>query len=58
MGKKRKRMGRPPLENPRNTLISLKVTARERAELAKAAKAAGMSLSAYIMAPHRKKRKG
>lgn len=51
---KKKRVGRPPVANPKKVLVALRVTAEEKARLTKAARKAGMSLSSYIMAPHRK----
>ena len=54
--KSKKKMGRPPLKNPRGVLVALRLTASEKRRLVKAAKAAGTSLSAYLMAPHRKGR--
>ena len=56
--KGKKRMGRPPVANPRKVLVALRITEQEKAQLMKAAKKAGMSLSAYIMAPHRKTKRG
>ncbi len=56
MGREKKaRMGRPPVDNPKKVIISIRVTSKERADLDKAAKKAGMMLSEYIMRPHRKK---
>lgn len=52
MGRKKK-MGRPPLKDPKAIFIGLRITSEEKARLTKAAKDAGVSLSAYIMAPHR-----
>jgi uncharacterized protein (DUF1778 family) len=49
-------MGRPPLPNPRKVPVALRVTEQEKAELTRAARKAGVSLSSYIMAPHRKKK--
>ena len=54
---KKKKMGRPPLENPKRVLVALRMTDQEKVELTRAAKKAGMSLSGYIMAPHRKKKR-
>lgn len=51
-------MGRPP--KPKNEKqsekVSVKMTRAERRELEAAARKAGLSLSAYILAPHRKPR--
>ena len=55
-GKKKKtkvKMGRPPIPNPKNRLIALRVTAKEREMLIRKAKKAGMTLSEYILSPHR-----
>jgi len=49
----KKKMGRPRKPDAKTTLIALKVSKRELAALRKAAKEAGISMSAYIMAPHR-----
>jgi len=59
MGKKakRKKMGRPPMKDPRKIMVALRITPSEKRELTRAAKEAGMSLSAYLMAPHRRKRR-
>ena len=54
--KSKKKMGRPPIPSPKKYLVVLRVTADEKKMLTKKAKAAGMSLSAYIMAPHRKEK--
>ena len=54
--KHKAKMGRPRKPDAYRVMVSLKVSGRERRELGKAAKAAGLSLSAYIMAPHRKGR--
>jgi uncharacterized protein (DUF1778 family) len=51
--KKRKRMGRPHSPNPRKSFIGLKVTADERRWLEREARAAELSLSEFLMAPHR-----
>ena len=49
-------MGRPRLPNPKNMLVGVRMTKAEKTKLSKAARKAGMSLSAYLMAPHRKAR--
>ena len=54
--RKKKKMGRPPLPSPKKYLVVLRVTADEKKTMTKRAKVAGMSLSAYIMAPHRKEK--
>jgi len=50
---RKKRLGRPRKEDPRNIVIAVRITAKEKAALVRAAKRADMSLSAYVMAPHR-----
>lgn len=52
--KKKTKMGRPPIPNAKTTFVGLKISAKEKGLLTKAAKKAGISLSAYIMLPHRK----
>jgi len=54
--KSKKRMGRPPVKNPRSVMFNFRVTVAEARALRAAARAAGLSLSAHIMAPHRKGR--
>ena len=54
---KKKKMGRPPMKDPKKIFVGIRITSEERKHLARAAKKAGMSLSAYIMAPHRMKEK-
>ena len=56
--KGKKRMGRPPLANPKRVLAALRITEKEKAELTRAAKKSGVSLSTFIMAPHRRTKKG
>ncbi len=46
------------MPHAKKVFVGLRVTEEELARLKEAAKAAGMSLSAHIMAPHRKKREG
>ena len=53
---RKKKMGRPKKPDARTTLVNLKVSKGELAALRKGAKAAGMSLSAFIMSPHREGR--
>ena len=43
-----KRMGRPTLDNPRAVFVSVRLTPQEREELKKTAKAAGLSVPAFI----------
>jgi len=49
-----KRMGRPPKPGAKKIFVGLRVTEEELARLHRGAKAAGMSLGGFIMAPHRK----
>ncbi len=52
--KKRSRMGRPPMgKNARNINIAIRVSANELAAWRRAAKAAGVSLGEYLLAPRR-----
>ncbi len=55
MSKKGKKMGRPPVpENKRRgEIITLRVTARERAQLKAEAKRKGVSVSDLLMRPWR-----
>jgi hypothetical protein len=52
MGKKK--MGRPRKPDALRRIIAMKVSAAELRDWKKAAKAKGLSLSAFILAPHRK----
>lgn len=54
MPKRKNRVGRPRVKDPKQIPITIRLASKEKAQLTKAAKKAGMSLSAYIMAPHRK----
>lgn len=45
------------MKDPRKIMVALRITPSEKRELTRAAKEAGMSLSAYLMAPHRRKRR-
>lgn len=55
--KKKARMGRPSLgDNAKKVLINVRVTPRELRKWRKAAKEAGMSFSAWLLAPHRGER--
>lgn len=47
MGKK-KLMGRPPLKNPRRAKITFKVTAAEKRAILAQAKAAGITVGAWV----------
>ncbi len=53
---KLKRLGRPPKPDGRRLFIGLKVSPAENAALRRAAKAAGLSLSEFILRPHRRGR--
>ena len=55
MGKKTKRMGRPPLPpaERRNKQINLRVTTAERRRLEAEAERLGVSISVLILAPWR-----
>jgi uncharacterized protein (DUF1778 family) len=44
----KKRMGRPPSDNPKRNVIMVKLTDDERARIEHAAAAAGLTLSAYL----------
>lgn len=50
---KRKKRGRPPKPSSRVAFVGLRVSRAELRELKRKAKAAGMSLSEYILKPHR-----
>lgn len=55
MNKKKVRMGRPALgREAKKVVVALRLSQVELATLRKGAKAADVSLSAFIMAPHRK----
>ena len=54
--KKSSKRGRPPVANPKYDLLVIRVSEKEKKLLQKMADAAGMSLGAYVMAPHRKKK--
>ena len=49
----KRKAGRPPATNPRAEFIGLKVTREERDRLEREAGGAGLSLSEFIMRPHR-----
>jgi len=50
---KKKKMGRPPIGNPKDTTLTIRLTTKDKVRLKKAARAEGMCLAEYIMAPHR-----
>jgi uncharacterized protein (DUF1778 family) len=48
VGRMTPRTGRPPSDNPRSVVLSVRVTADEAARLSKAADAAGVPVTAWI----------
>lgn len=54
--KKKSKMGRPPVDNPRQFRLAVRVTLDEKNELQRLADAAGVNLSEFLMLPYRKRK--
>jgi predicted HicB family RNase H-like nuclease len=48
--KRQKRMGRPPVPDPRSEKVTVRLTKGQAAALREAARTAGQTLTAYILA--------